>query len=90
MRQELKAKAKIDRENFDKRIIEQARREMEQEQEQKRVLHSKVLQQKELREKMINEAKMKRDEDSNKVKNDERVQVQNLQAEIEKEKTSRI
>lgn len=38
VRQELKTKAKLDRDNFDRRILEQAKFEVEQENENKRVL----------------------------------------------------
>ena len=38
VREELKVKAKMDRENFDRRIIEQAKFELEQENENKRIL----------------------------------------------------
>ena len=38
VRQELKTKAKLDREDFDRRILEQAKFELEQENENKRVL----------------------------------------------------
>ena len=44
VRQELKTKAKLDREDFDRRILEQAKFELEQENENKRVLQGKVLQ----------------------------------------------
>ena len=61
VRQELKNKAKMDRQDFDRRILEQAKFELEQESENKRVLQGKVLQQKKMREQMIADAKVKRD-----------------------------
>lgn len=61
VRAELKNKAKMDRQDFDRRILEQAKFEMEQESENKRVLQGKALQQKKMREQMIADAKVKRD-----------------------------
>ena len=51
----------MDRQDFDKRILEQAKFELEQESENKRVLQGKVLQQKKMREQMIADAKTKKD-----------------------------
>ena len=42
-----------------------------------------------MREKMIQEAKNKRDADKVRTKNEERAQVEKLQAEIEKEKATK-
>ena len=78
VRSELKAKAKQDRIDFDRKILDQARYELEQESAQKKVLQSKVQQQKVMREKMIYEAKIKRDQEKNYHRENERAQVAKL------------
>lgn len=90
VRAELRAKNKQDIVDFDKRILEKARQEMENESKQKEMLQSKVNAQKEMRAKMITDAKKKRDDDKAKEQQDARDQVMKLQTDLEKEKLGKI
>ena len=57
LRAELREKNVKEREDFDKRILDQAKKEMEVERKQKVELQEKVLEQKKMRDIMLKESK---------------------------------
>ena len=59
LRQELRDKASKEREDFDKRILDQAKKELEVERKQKVVAQQKVLEAKAQRDAMLQEVKKK-------------------------------
>ena len=59
MREELRVKAKKENEEFDRRLVEQAKRELEIENNKKIELQQKVVEQKKMRDYMLKEVKQK-------------------------------
>ena len=62
-RQELRDKATKEREDFDKRILDQAKKELEVERKQKQIAQQKVLEAKAQRDAMLQEVKKKQQND---------------------------
>ena len=65
LRQELRDKATKEREDFDRRILDQAKKELEVERKQKVVAQQKVLEAKAQRDAMLQEVKKKQENDLN-------------------------
>ena len=63
LRAELREKTIQEKEEFDKRILEQAKKEMEKERKMKQELQAKVIEQKKMRDLMLKESKQKQVDD---------------------------
>ena len=89
LRTELRERKVKERQEFDKRILDAAKKEMEVEAKQKKDLHKKVIEQKRMRDVMLKEAKDKQHTDLVDRQNEEKARVMKLTMEIEKEKESK-
>ena len=89
LRTELRERKVKERQEFDKRILDAAKKEMEVEAKQKKDLHKKVIEQKRMRDVMLKEAKDKQHPDLVDRQNEEKARVMKLTMEIEKEKESK-
>lgn len=86
LRAELRDKNLKEKEAFDKRLLDQAKKELELENKQKQELQKKVLEQKRMRDVMLEESKKKQVEDQQRYQHEEKERVQKLAADLEDER----